>query len=835
MKPAILLCLLGLVCHPVKAQIHLDNWMFYKASDSLSVSEVTLPHTWNIEDAFDDVPGYFRGQGVYETTINIHELAAHRYLHFKGANQLTRVYINDSLAGQHRGGYTAFDIPISEFLREGKNQIKVLVDNSHMESIPPLDADFTFYGGLYRKVYLMEENEISFNRNYGADDILLKASPGNEQGGILNLDMRIRSQEDTEVILIRKITDQEGLRVDSDSLKLPVKAGITAKNLSLKLPEVHVWSPSDPYLYNVELKLLDKNGTFMDRFEHKVGFRTVAATTEGFIINQDTLKLIGVNRHQDLEGFGNAVPVEEQLKDLMMIKEMGGNFLRLAHYPQHQEIYEMADSLGLVLWSEIPVVNKVPTGAEYRPYAETVLQMQKEHIAQSINHPSLVFIGYMNEIYLRMVFDKHSPEQETEIKNKTLELARELENLTRTMAPDHLTAMAIHGHQVYNETGISSLPMVLGWNLYYGWYVGAIEDLGPFLDEEFAKYPDRPLILSEYGVGSDSRLHTEYPEKYDFTEEYQLKYHQGYVEQVKERPYVIGMAAWNFSDFGSEFRGDTKPHINQKGLVSYDRSPKNTYWWYKAILREEKPLVHIWKDLPIHVGSTPDRSIKVITNRPVRLDLNGENIGVFEPHNGMIQTQVTLQPGSNKIKAYINKIVDSVQLYWQTPGLNKKGGKLELNFGASTYFTDRERSVWIPINKENEFFKVNEDVRNFRTSSNIRGTDEDPLYQTAMGHLSHLMIPLENGTYKVDLYLASFQKNKSIAYELGKEETGSVLKATHASQVRINNAVLDLGNTPPLQARRLTTEVEVSDGNIVISTDKGEYFGLNALRISRVK
>lgn len=222
-----------------------------------------------------------------------------------------------------------------------------------------------------------------------------------------------------------------------------------------------------------------------------------------------------------------------------MMKVMGSNFLRLAHYPQDKTIYKAADSIGLILWSEIPVVNKVPVGKDYDSYKINSLQMQKEHIAQNYNHPSLVFIGYMNEIFLRMVFDKHSEEEKKQIIHNSLELAKELESLTRKLAPYHTTVMALHGNQIYNDTGIADISMVIGWNLYYGWYEGKTEDLGGFLDSEFKKFPNRPLIISEYGVGADMRLHNSNPKKFDFSEEYQFNYHPGYYQQIMKRPFVV--------------------------------------------------------------------------------------------------------------------------------------------------------------------------------------------------------------------------------------------------------------------------------------------------------
>ena len=197
-------------------------------------------------------------------------------------------------------------------------------------------------------------------------------------------------------------------------------------------------------------------------------------------MNGKAIKLIGVNRHQDYLGYGNAVPIELQKKDIQLIKDMGANVLRNAHYPQSRELYDMCDKLGILIWTEIPVVNKVTNSKAFFDVCE---KMQKEHVKQYYNHPSVVMFGYMNEIYLRLAFDNKSTKSEKENQKKAaLKLAKQLEQLTRELAPKHITVMAGHSNELYNETGIADLPMLFGWNLYFGWYDKDIPDLGVFLD-----------------------------------------------------------------------------------------------------------------------------------------------------------------------------------------------------------------------------------------------------------------------------------------------------------------------------------------------------------------
>ena len=202
--------------------------------------------------------------------------------------------------------------------------------------------------------------------------------------------------------------------------------------------------------------------------------------------------------------------------------------------------------------------------------------------------------GYMNEIFLRLQFDKKMSQPDREkLKKDTYRLTEQLEKLTRDLAPNHITVMALHYNEIYNDTKLADIPMLIGWNLYFGWYYETIEDLGRFLDDQHKRFPNRSLLVSEYGPGADVNISTKSPMTYDYSQEYQLKLHKSYYEQVQERDFVTGMTAWNFADFGSEFRGESRPHVNQKGLVQYNREPKEIYYWYQSILRSDKPMIHI--------------------------------------------------------------------------------------------------------------------------------------------------------------------------------------------------------------------------------------------------
>ncbi|UOB17148.1 glycoside hydrolase family 2 protein [Abyssalbus ytuae] len=814
----------------------LEDWEFSLDNEPAAFCNVKIPHTWNKNDAFDDAGGYYRGIGTYKKKIIIKDISKKYYLHFKGSNQFTTLWINNRKVGEHRGGYTSFSFDISDFIQKNENEITITVNNSHNEKIPPLDADFTFYGGIYRSVYLVEENFIHFKKHLGNDYVKTDAVVTKEKKGRVTIHAVITNSENTQKGgLHLSLISPEGT-VKTINKKIKLQEGENKFIIDYEIESPLLWSVQTPNLYKLTAEILDKKGLVQDSYSCNIGFRTIQATTKGFFLNGDYLKLTGVNRHQDLEGYGNAVPVHLQLDDLVKIKEMGSNFLRLAHYPQDEEIYKAADSLGLILWSEIPVVNKVPLGNDYESYKENALLMQKEHIFQNYNHPSFVFVGYMNEIFLRTVFDSPAEETKQQIVNNTLDLAGALEDLTRKEAPGHITVMALHGNQIYNETGIAQIPMVIGWNLYFGWYGGNIYDLGGFLDKENKKFPNRPLIISEYGVGADVRLHNENPEIFDFSEEYQLDYHIGYWNQVHERDFVIGMSAWNFADFGSEFRGDAMPHINQKGLVNFNRIPKNIYYWYKATMKPTEKLTRIYRDLPVHLSNSPKKLLKIISNQPVIVKLNGNSIANESPLNNLINLEINLVKGQNVIEVYGRNdiLLDKEIIEWKKPLITNKGDLLAINLGSKNYFKDTENVIWYPVTTSTGNIYLAGNIKQVKTSANVKGTSNDPVYQYGLSGLNEIKIEVPKGKYEVKLLYANLLKRKAIAYELKTEkEPGEII--SKPIKFYVNNLLVEIDTKEKLTKFEKTIITEVKNDQLQISSATSAPFTLSGIMIKKIE
>ncbi len=370
-----------------------SGWQF--SEDKTTWETVNIPHTWNKLDAFDDQSGYRRGLGYYkkQVFIPLEEKDKILYLKFNAINQEATVFVNGEIVGNHKGGYTAFNFDVTSYLNyDAYNLIEVTVDNSHNENIPPLDADFTFYGGIYRDVELISIPKQHFSLDDFASDgfYVNYYNVSNEKAGV-EVDIKIENKASNKekTILNVALFDADGkqIKTHSETKKLNPNS---SEDVKIKLPEVinpQLWSPENPYLYHLELTLSNKDGAILDSKSANVGFRWASVDAEkGFFLNGKPIKLIGVNRHQDYEGYGNAVPVHLQRKDIELIKNMGANVIRFAHYPHARELYELCDELGLVVWTEIPVVNLV-TNSE--AFFDTALKMQEEHLKQYYNYPSV--------------------------------------------------------------------------------------------------------------------------------------------------------------------------------------------------------------------------------------------------------------------------------------------------------------------------------------------------------------------------------------------------------------------------------------------------------------
>ncbi|GAA4315291.1 glycoside hydrolase family 2 TIM barrel-domain containing protein [Pontixanthobacter gangjinensis] len=804
-----------------------SGWEF-KLENSAESETVNIPHTWNARDAFTKGQ-YFRGKGVYQKQIFIPQSWEERkvFLKFEAANQVTKLFVNDKLAGEHTGGYTAFVFELSDKLKFGQeNQIRIEVDNSHDLDIPPLEADFNFYGGIYRDIKMIVTGKSHFKlTGERAGNLLIKTPQVSREKARITFEGEVEGIS-KELRIELNIRDPKGENLSSQ------KKDITSKDFifELDIDQPNLWSPDNPNLYSLEANLIDRDGKILDSFTSKFGCRWFKADPEmGFILNGKPIKLIGANRHQDFENMGNAVPNSIHQKDYKMIKEMGANFIRTAHYPQDPEVYRICDELGLLVWTEIPVINDV---TDTDAYHQNSINMQREQILQLYNHPSIVFWGYMNEIFIRLVFTGNMSEAARKAKIETsVELAKKLEAETKKLDSNRLSVMALHENEIYNSSKIADIPDVIGWNLYFGWYTPGLENLGKFLDEQHKRFPDRPILISEYGPGSDSRIQTNTPKPWDYSESYQLKSHVSYFNQVLERDYMLGMAAWNFADFGSSGRQDSRPYINQKGLVNFNREPKDIYHYYQARLLEEDFVYIAGKDFSsCYLNKIENVAVKVFSNSDeVALIVDDNEKLKAQVKDNIAEFNLDLPEGKHRLKAISGKAEhqrDIEVIFRKNLLANIQKEPLRINVGAHTYFTEEQTGeVWI----RDQAFQGNQfgysggeifqqSASKFQgTASNIALTDKEPLFQTMREGLDSYNFEVPAGNYRVSLFFTEPNRKVSARniYNLGsdaaeiKEEIRSfdILINDHLVEEDLNLA-RDYGI---LQAVELNYEISIEE------------------------
>ena len=677
-----------------------------------SWSEVVLPHTWNIEDGADGGDNYFRGDGWYHRSLTIAEdLAGRRfYLHFNGANLVADVYLNERHLGQHRGGYAAFRFDITDSVTPGEtNILSVKVNNARNDDIPPLAADFTFYGGLYRGVDVIVTRPLHIEiMDYASPGVFISQRSVSAEQADIDIKSTVVNDGDSEqsATVHFKLVDAEGEIVVEKSLPVTVAArGSVAVEGSMSLKNPHLWQGmEDPYLYQLHVRV-ERAGVLSDALQQSVGLRrfTVSAT-EGAFLNGKSARLRGVSRHQDREGKGWAVSRKDHREDFELIAEMGTNAVRLAHYQHDEYVYQLADEMGFMVWAEVPVISEVTDSEAFTASAK---QQLKELIRQNYNHPSIVMWGLFNEISI------HGSEANTRLVEK-LEVLAKKEDSTR------LTTGAVLGD--HEEEGVWMVPDIIAQNRYDGWYYREFDGMAAWLDKIPAIFPERAVGISEYGAGASTDLHADQPVNQDHTEEYQNRYHEANWLIMRERPQMWGSFIWNMFDFSADLRDEgSTPGINDKGMVSFNReTKKDSFYWYQSHWRDE-PMLYI-TSRRFDVRKTPDTDIKIYSNLDeLELLVNGKSQGVqcSDGTNIFLWPSVALVMGENTVAvrggdlahgmmgnppAKAHSVVDGNDkldgesgevAFWITADPNQGPGWLKIDLGAN-YYIDRLDAAWLP-------------------------------------------------------------------------------------------------------------------------------------------
>jgi beta-galactosidase len=643
------------------------DWLYleenYQSIDEVAQSEnwrkINLPHTWNALDATDLEPGYRRTSSWYKKEIEFETLEQNKlyHLYFEGANISTEVYVNSEKVGGHVGGYLGFTIDITNAIKSGSNEILVKVDNEYNpEIIPSQKSDFFIFGGITRDVWLkvLPKQHIS--------NLKITTPNVSTENAELMAEISVENSKNSTIQAILK--DAEGQEVKSSTFKISNgKSTVNFKDIQ----NPKLWDTENPNLYHLTIQLV-KNNKVIDEITQNVGFRWFEFKDYGaFYLNGKRLLLRGTHRHEEHAGVGSAMSNEQHRADMEQIKEMGANFVRLAHYPQDPEIYKACDELGLLVWDELPWCRG---GLGNETWKNNTKNMLTEMIEQNYNHPSIILWSLGNEIYWLPDFENGDDRQEI---NKYL---KELNDLAHELDPHRKTAI-----RKYYEG--SDIVDVFSPSIWSGWYSGSYKSYQNAINKYKKEYPH--FLHTEYGGSSHYGRHTENPitgegqinsdgweeaivqtdvaniaQVGDWSENYIVDLFDWHLRITENDSTFVGNAQWAFKDFGTPLRPENAiPYMNQKGLVDRAGNPKDAFYVFKSYWNETDPFTyiesHTWTERQGKEGLA--RNVSVYSNcEEVELFLNGKSLGTKRrdkkafPAQGL-NWKLNFKEGKNTLKS----------------------------------------------------------------------------------------------------------------------------------------------------------------------------------------
>ncbi|MFB6319145.1 glycoside hydrolase family 2 TIM barrel-domain containing protein [Saccharicrinis sp. FJH54] len=743
-----------------------DSWRFGSGTESEVVKTdfndsgwniVNLPYTWNGLDGQDGGNDLFRGVRWYRKTLFAESAWEGKkvFLRFGSANMKTDVYINGTAVGAHTGGYAAFIFDISEYLNfDAENVIAVKVDNSASIDAPPLSGDFSFFGGITRDVELIITDKVFISPlDYASPGVYITPHNITENKADVNIQVLVGNHNtgSKNVEVTAYIRNMAGEMTDSVKTSVSVDPeAIVKATMDIDVENPVLWDAMlNPYLYSVEVSLKSDN-SINDAVIQPLGFRTFSVDADtGFVLNGKKYNLHGVCLHEDRPDVGRAISNENRREDLEILQDLGCTYLRLVHYQHGEYTYDYCDSAGMILSTEVPLVNRINSTTAFTQNSRSQLN---ELIKQNYNHPSVFFWGMFNEINFHTGPDPAA-------------LISELNTLAHQLDSTRLTTGAAQNDEAETHWVLD----VCGWNKYMGWYDGSFEDFGPWADWLRSAHPGTKIGLSEYGAGASIYHHQESsvrpnPGGQFHPEEYQCDYHEAYYQAMLERPFIWSSAVWVAFDFASDYRNEgDAAGINDKGLVTRDRKvKKDAFFYYKANWSDD-PFVYI-TSRRFTERTNGNTKVKVYSNcDSVELKVNNELFESLKSENHIFTWQdINLIKGENKIlvNGYSggNTFVDScVWNYNKTANDTLLPGDLKINFqpaGSATpegylpdvgsAYGDRDNGFtygWIPSNTEN---------------TRERSFISDPVFNT----FNHIIkndvaytweIAVDNGVYQVSI------------------------------------------------------------------------------------
>lgn len=644
-----------------------EDWLFKKgeASSSVTWKAITIPHTWNNHDMQTQRNDFYEGRACYKRMYipETHLQDKRIFLRFEGVASTAEVFVNEVLADRHEGGYSAFAVDISPLLKYGEeNEILVQVDNSSQQDVIPINHRlFGVYGGIYRPVELIITEKIHIAvTDYASSGIYISQEEVSAQSASLSIKTKVDNKtghKDT-ITLHTSIYDTQGdLIQEASDLVVLLPQG--RKNIiqAFHLKNPHLWQGlEDPYLYKV-ITRIHRSGVVIDAVTQPLGLRNFELrASDGMYLNGKKVPMYGVCRHQDWWQIGSALTKQQHDTDLEIIKEIGATTIRLAHYQQSEYFYSKCDSIGFIVWAEIPFVNRVSTQERYNAKQQLV-----ELIRQNYNHPSIYVWGLHNEVY-----QPH---------NYTVALTTELNDLAKTEDPFRYTVQ-VSGYNGVDHP-VNNNADIQGINQYFGWYNGTLDSLQTWVEKAERKFKDYKVIFSEYGTEANINQQKEVVSNRgdccgfdrDYNESFATRFHEEHWNIISKHPFLIASYIWNTFDFATPMSSQGQVESrNMKGLVTFDRkTKKDPFYWYKANWSKE-PVLYITQRRVVNRGNqiTP---VTVYSNLGTpRLFVNGKEIrtitqGYTPVH--YIFTHVSLRKGENNIEVRVTKegkeYVDQIQ------------------------------------------------------------------------------------------------------------------------------------------------------------------------------
>lgn len=638
--------------------------------------EVTLPHTWNAKDmqvAMSNLSGFgnpqnrfYTGEALYKKTYTPNESLKDKriFLRFEGVGSVAEVYVNNQFAGRHLGAYSASAFDISRLLNFGKeNEIVVKVDNSERPDVIPINNTlFGVYGGIYRDVALIVTDKVNISvTDYASPGIFISQDKVTKKSANVNVKIKMENKTGSpqNVRLLTTIyeMDGKGVKAKKDTPVEITPQGRQFFEHDFTISNPHLWQGlEDPYLYKVVTQVI-QDGTVIDEVIQPLGLRHFdLKANDGMYLNGKKVPMYGVCRHQDWWEKGSALTNKEHATDLDIIKEIGATTIRFAHYQQAEYIYAKCDSIGFIVWAEIPFVNRVST---YE--SENSKQQLTELIRQNYNHPSIYTWGLHNEVYTPF--------------EQTIPLTTDLHDLAKTEDP-HRYTVAVSGYNKIDATANHNADLQ-GINHYFGWYGGKISDVKTWVEKAEKEFPNHKVIFSEYG--GEANIHQqkeavgEIGECCGFNKKYYetwgTKFHEMHWGVLSQHPYLLGTYIWNTFDFATPMSSQGGVHSrNMKGLVTFDRKvKKDPFYWYKANWSKE-PVLYLTQRRAIN-RSNQITPVTVYSNIGTpQLFVNGVEIKDYSIGNTPVHyifNTVNLKDGENIVevkaikegKEYTDKIV----------------------------------------------------------------------------------------------------------------------------------------------------------------------------------